>query len=164
MDKPALLLLNPQMHLCSLSQDGGEEWDTTKGWTLESEAWIWVLSLKYTSCVTLDKYFFSLNLKFLSANGKRIPLRVTGKNKSFTITYVKSPCNVPGTWWIFKHSREKRCLGRKNLPVFLQTYSSDHFYSGMTWAVWPRGQSSYLPEPQVPLRRDSRITPRGRDS
>lgn len=122
MDKPALLLFNPQMHLCSLSQDGGEEWDKTKGWTLESEAWIWVLSLKYTSCVTLDKYFFSLNLKFLSANGKRIPLRVTGKNKSFTITYVKSPCNVPGTWWIFKHSREKRCLGMKNLPVFLQTY------------------------------------------
>lgn len=44
---------------------------------------------------------------------------------------MKALCNVPGTWWIFKHSREKRYLGRKDLPVFLQTNSSEHFYGGM---------------------------------
>lgn len=92
-------------------------------------------SLQLTSCVTLDKCFFSLSVRFSSAKGKRIRPEVIGKINP--ITPMKAPRNVPGTWWVFKHSTEKRCLGRKNLPVFLQTYLSEHFYSGMAWAVWP---------------------------
>ena len=114
-----------------------------------------------TSCLTADKH---LSLGVCNSHLQTeqiIPPRVIGKNKSDGIIYVKASCQVPGTWWIFKHSREKKCLGRKNLPVFFQTYPSEHFYSGMTW-LHDSGSAFVTSWPSMsPQKRF--LTPRGRD-